>query len=398
MNLEYRIDNGKLGDAAEAEPAVLDREEVGFSRKRFAIAAAGLLVILFLVYRLFFAEPATEPAADASQVVTVISPSQDAITRRIEATGTLAARNDIAVSAVGEGGRIVRVNVDAGDWVKQGQVLAVIDRSVQSQQLASLRAQIGVAQADLDLAQSELERALQLVERGFVSKADVDRKTATRDGARARVRAAQASVREAEARTARLDIRAPVSGLVLERMAETGQTVTQGSGTLFRMARGGDFELLARLNENELAFLSVGTPALVTPTGTDLRISGRVWQISPVIDPQTRQGTARIALPFSKALRPGGFASAEIRAGEVTAAVVPESAIMDDEKGEYVYVVDQENRVRRRDVTTGLVTKDGIAITYGVNGNERIVARAGGFLNVGDEVKPRLQGGGSAAP
>ena len=94
-----------------------------------------------------------------------------------------------------------------------------------------------MARADLQLAQNELDRALQLVERGFISKADVDRKTATRDSARARVNVANAQLSETRARNARLDIGAPVSGYVLERNVEPGQTVSAGSGILFRLAQ-----------------------------------------------------------------------------------------------------------------------------------------------------------------
>ena len=69
----------------------------------------------------------------------------------------------------------MQVLVDAGQWVSRGQVLAVIDRSVQNQQQIGQSAQIQVADADARLAQSNLDRALRLVQRGFVSKADVDR-------------------------------------------------------------------------------------------------------------------------------------------------------------------------------------------------------------------------------
>src|SRR3546814_6148132 len=94
------------------------------------------------------------------------------------------------VGVVGEGGRVVSVSVEQGQWVRAGQVLASIDRSVQSQQARAQAAQVEVARADAQLAQSNLDRALQLVERGFISKADVDRLTATRDAARARVEVA----------------------------------------------------------------------------------------------------------------------------------------------------------------------------------------------------------------
>src|SRR3546814_17996813 len=90
------------------------------------------------------------------------------------------------IGVVGEGGRVMRALVEPGDWVRAGQALATIERSVQTQQTRSLAAQVEVARADARLAEAELDRAQALVGRGFISKADIDRKTATRDAARAR--------------------------------------------------------------------------------------------------------------------------------------------------------------------------------------------------------------------
>ena len=301
------------------------------------------------------------------------------VTGEIEAPGTLAARRPMPVGVVGEGGQVVRVTVDAGDWVQAGQVLAVIDRSVQVQQAAAQGAQIQVAKADANLAQANLDRALQLVARGFVSKADVDRLTATRDAAVARVRVAEAQLRELNARNQRLNIVAPATGYVLARNVEPGQTVGGGSPALFTIASGGEMEMLAQLSEEQLAKLSVGTVATIVPTGSDRRFSGQVWQISPVIDQTTRQGTARIALAFAPGLRPGGFATAKINSGSFTATVLPESAVLADANGSFVYVVGQDNKAVRRAIKTGAVTKQGIAITEGLSGTEQVVLRAGGF-------------------
>ena len=106
--------------------------------------------------------------------------------RVVTASGALAARRDQPVGIAGEGGRVTAVLVDAGSWVRAGQVLAVIDRSVQTQSLNQLAAQIQVARADAALAQNEYDRSASLVGRGFVSKADLDRKKAARDAANAR--------------------------------------------------------------------------------------------------------------------------------------------------------------------------------------------------------------------
>lgn len=395
MNYESGV-MAEKGDpiTVDFDPDEDDRLEKRRTDRRRIIIIAGLIV-LGLAIAAYFAmrggttTPAGEENAQAP-TVTVVRPGRTTVEGEITATGSLAARREMPVGVVGEGGRVVSVPVDAGDWVSQGQVLARIDRSVQSQQVQSFSAQVEVAQSDADLAQANLDRALQLVERGFVSQADVDRLTATRDAAVARVRVAQAQLAELRARNARLDILAPAAGYVLERNVEPGQTVSAGSPPLFRIARGGEMELLARLNEDALASISPGTRAQVRPVGTDKLFTGQVWQVSPVISEQDRQGTARIALSYAPGLRPGGFATATIASGTVVAPILPESAVLSDEDGAYVLIINGEDKAERRAVTTGTVTSKGIVIAEGLNGSERVVLRAGGFLTEGETVRTQL--------
>ncbi len=389
MNYETSVMSAR--DDLDTDPARNRNKTV------WIIAAVIIILAIAGAAYYFMAGPGAGKTAAAgagkdsqAQTVTVIAPGSGTVVSAITATGTLAARREIPVGVVGEGGQVSRVFVDAGDWVKQGQVLVSIERSVQNQQVVSLDAQIGVARADMQLAQNELERALKLVDRGFISKADVDRKTAARDSARARVRVAEAQLNEARARNSRLDIRAPVGGYILERTVEPGQTVSAGSGILFRMAQGGEMELQAQLGEAALAQVSVGVTATVTPVGSEQSFSGQIWQIAPMINKESRQGIARISLPFNEALKPGGFASVEIKAGSMSAPLLPESAIQSDKDGSYVYVVDKTNKVSRRKVTTGIVTPDGIAIIAGLDGTERVVMYAGGFLNPGETISPKL--------
>ena len=387
MNYESSIDSSEAsaflaGDASEARAS---------RRKMLLIAGAvlaALVTIWFLTHKGGGAAGADKK--DQAPVVSVVAPGSSAIQGTINTTGTIGARIDMPVGSAGEGGQVLSVLVQPGDWVGQGQVLAVIDRRVQVQQQASSSAQISVAQADARLAQANLERALKLVDRGFISKADVDRLTATRDAANARVKVAGAQLGELQARTARLNIVAPAAGLVLERKVEPGQVVSAGSGMLFRIAKGGELELKADLSEMDLASIAPGTSAEVVPVGTDKTFIGEVWQLSPVINPQSRQGTAWIALRYAPELRPGGFASATIRAGTVVAPMLPESAILSDSQGSFVYIVGQNNKVERRKVKTGMITDKGIAIAEGLSGSERVVLRAGGFLQPGEAVQPRL--------
>ena len=392
MNYETTI----VADRAESLSGTSDETEVVAPRSRKRLFVGALIVLALAIAAWFVlghrGQDAT-PAADKDSqlpVVSVVAPGRATVEGTIAATGTIGARREVPVGVVGEGGRVVAVTVDQGSWVKQGQVLVSVDRSVQNQQANGAAAQIGVARADLNLAQANLDRALKLVDRGFVSKADVDRLTATRDAAAARLRVAQASLGELQARNARLNIYAPTAGLILTRNVEPGQTIGAGSQPIFTMAKGGEMELMAKLGEEDLARITVGTPVTVTPVGLDRTFTGSVWQIEPTIDAQSRQGTARVALSYAPGLRPGGFASAVINSGTVVAPMLPESAIMSDAKGNYVYILDKDNKVVRREVTTGLVTDKGIAIASGLTGQERVVLRAGGFLNPGDKVKPQI--------
>ena len=362
------------------------------SRRRLIIIVA-VVALLTLLAAAYFFKPADKAAVGAAGKddkqaarVTVVVPGRVQVSNMISATGTLGARRDMPVGVAGEGGLVTRVWVQPGDWVRQGQVLVSIDRSVQDQQANQLSAQVTVAQADARLAQAELDRANALLSRGFISKADIDRRTATRDSARARVAVAIAQLNAGRNTNGRLDVRAPANGLILARSVEPGQIVSAGSPALFRLAGGGEMELKAEMAEADLARMTVGLPARVTPVGTISQFTGQIWQVAPIIDPQSRQGIARIALSYDRALRPGGFASAEISAGQVDAPVLPESAVQSDNKGNFVFVIDAKSKVERRAVKTGTVTDAGIPIISGLNGNEQVVLSAGAFLNPGETV------------
>jgi HlyD family secretion protein len=377
------------------DDVVVDEEVIARRRRRrniiIAVVAVALLVLLAVMFMGGGGEKAVAPKGKQGEqlpAVTVIVPGRQDVAALISATGSLAARRDMPVGVPGEGGQVVRVLVEPGQWVGAGQTLAVIDRRVQTQEASQLAAQINVAQADLRLAQNELDRAQALVSRGFVSQADLDRKRAARDAAAARVRVAQAQLGATQARISRLDVRAPTAGLVLSRSVENGQVVGAGSGALFRIAAGGEMELRARLPQPDLARLRPGVPASVTPVGSSQSYQGTIWQVSPIVDPQTRQGEARILIPYNSELRPGGFASAEIRAGSSNVPQLPQSAVQSDSRGNFVYIVDNENKVVRRAVRIGEVSDRGVAIVEGLNGNERVVLSAGAFLNPGQRVRP----------
>ncbi len=395
--------NDEAGMLGRDEPMALTDETERRSRRKWIIIAALGAIAVVIAWFAFASGKGDAPKAPAGPMagapaaggrqlatVTVAVPGRQSIELAITGTGSLAARREMPVGVAGEGGMVTRVLVEPGAWVGAGQVLATVDRSVQSQTAQSQAASVRVAQADADLAQANLDRAQRLVRNGFVSKADMDRLTATRDAAAARVRVARAQLGETAARNRRLDIRAPAAGLVLTRQVEPGQIISSGAGALFRIAQGGQMEMRVQLSEADLQRIGPGARAQVTPVGTTRTFAGQVWQVSPVIDPQTRQGIARVALSFDRALRPGGFASARIISGGEVAPLLPQSAVQSDTKGNFVYVLNAKDEAERRAITTGEVSDAGVAITSGLTGAERVVLTAGAFLNPGQKVIPNL--------
>jgi multidrug efflux pump subunit AcrA (membrane-fusion protein) len=150
-------------------------------------------------------------------------------------------------------------------------------------------------------------------------------------------------------------------------------------------------EMRAQLSQQDLSFVHLGMGTQVTPIGSDKSVSGSVWQIAPVIDPQSRLGLVRIAIPYSDAIRPGGFAEAKITAGTATAPMMPQSAVLSDEKGNYVYIINGKNQVERRNIQIGTVNDSGVTIAAGLSGNEAVVLSAGPFLSPGQKVNPKRQ-------
>ena len=366
-------------------------------RRWLIVGAVVALAVIAAALILFTGGGSEEKAGAGAQAagqvptVTVIVPGQSQVAGMVVASGPLGAKRDQPVGIAGSGGRVVRVLVDAGSWVRAGQVLAMVDRSVQAQQAAQMAAQVESARASAALAQSNYERAVALKSRGFVSQAEIDSKRATRDAANAQVRVAQAQLGAMRAEIGRLNITAPTSGLILARNVEVGQIVSPASGALFRLAEGGQMEMRAQLSQQDLARVRVGMVAQVTPVGSDRSFAGTVWQVAPAIDPQSRLGDVRISVPYDPAMRPGGFAEARITGGTTTAPLLPQSAVLSDDRGNYVYIVNAKNEVERRPIKVGTVEDAGVTVIEGLSGNEAVVLSAGPFLNPGQKVKPRRE-------
>lgn len=363
----------------------------------------GIALLALIAAGIALALRAGAPSASAERapqipLVSFVIPAKAPVATNVTFTGAIAARHDLPIG-VEEGGRIAAVLVEAGDRVRRGQVLARLDTSVVVSQVASLRAQLEQARAEAVLAKNELGRAEQIADSvGALSQSEVDRRRSEVATRNARVQAALAQLAEQQARLGRTEIRAPADGIVLTRTAEVGQTATPGGPALFRLGRGGEVEMRGQVSEQDLPKLEVGQPARVRITGVTDVFEGKVRLLGAVIDPQTRLGEIRVALEPHPNLRPGAFARGEVELGREARPVLPQTAVLADNAGNYVLVIGAENRVTRRPVAVAGTNERGVIIASGLAGDERVVSTAGAFLREGEVVRTASDAPPAAVP
>ena len=381
-----------IGGETGANRGELPASSRWWSARKLVISGVALLVgALAIVAAVYYTQSSsTTDTANGSlgaiPLVTARVPGLTAVSTTIEFTGAIFARYDMPIGTEGETGRITAIHVEAGDHVHAGQLLATLDPSVLRPQVERLQASLDEARANSALADAEYARAEGVQAAGALSAEDIQKRKATAITSAAEVKVAAAQLAEYQARLAHTQVRAPADGLILTRTAEVGQIATPGSTDLFRLARDGEVEMRGLAAEQDLPSLKVGQAASVYLTGIERSFPGKVRLLGAVIDPQTRLGEVRISLPPDPALRPGAFSRAEVLVGRGERPVLPDTAVLSDEQGTYVYVVDGSSHVQRRAVHVGETTAQGVVITAGLTGTERVVMTAGGFLRNGEQV------------
>jgi HlyD family secretion protein len=383
-----------MNTAAKEYPALTHNWYQGQRRLwvRAALVGAVCVFVALLAWRLTQAFAMKSIVnKDPIPSVSVTQVGLSTVPTTVSILGTIAARYDMPIGVEGDAGRIAAIYVEAGDHVKRGQVLARLNVSVLEPQVANLEAALEQARAEAELADAEYRRAQAVSASGALSAEETQRRKSTAVTAAAKVKVAAAQLAEAQARLARAAVRAPADGLILTRNVEVGQTATPGGEALFRLSENGEVELRGQVSEQDLPLLRVGQSVDVRLTGLTHLYQGHVRLLGAVIDPQTRLGMVRVALAPDPNLRPGAFARAEVTVSSADRAVLPQTAVLTDDKGSsYVLIVNAKNKIERRAVHVSGIVPNGVTIADGVKGDEHVVATAGAFLQEGELVNPVL--------
>jgi RND family efflux transporter MFP subunit len=357
-----------------------------------------------------------ENSVNKGPAVTVVEARRTIFVDNVVVTGSLVPREEILIGPEIDGYRITELLADEGDVVKPGQALARLAKETLTAQLAQNTASVAKAQAAIEQAESNIaeaeaslvqareafDRIKPLRQSGAASQATFEEREALFRTAQARLSAArnalgvaradkdviEAQRRELELRLGFTDIETPVGGLVTRRNARIGAVSSSQADALFRIIRDGQVELSAEVPEFHLSKLQSGQKADVTVSGAEPRV-GTVRLVSPEVDVATRLGKVRIFLGDEPDLRIGMFARARIKSTEREAIGVPMTAVLYSDDRATVLVV-EDNRVRERVVTTGLVSGDQIEIASGLKAGELVIRRAGALLRDGEAVTPVL--------
>jgi HlyD family secretion protein len=329
-------------------------------------------------------DDAVSDADRPALTVETVAAEEREITRALPASGAIGAWQEVIIGTELTGLRIASIEADVGDTVRRGETLAQLERGTLQSELAQAEAQRAEAVAAAAEARANADRARALAGRSALSAREVDQLLTASVAADTRVEGAEAQLANARRRLGWATVKAPDDGVIAARNATPGAMVVSGS-ELFRLIRKGRIEWRAEVPERDYAEVRAGMGVVVQPLDAE-PVRGEVRTVSPGLDPGTRRGIVYVDLPATPALRPGMFVSGAIELGRTTGRVIPLSAVTTRDGSHYVFVVDDDRRVRELKVSLGVTVNDSVEVTDGLPSAAVVVKSGGAFLRDGDLV------------
>ena len=366
---------------------------------RTRIIVLGLIAIAVVLVVVKLAGPGPAQMAEQAKpalTVTTVSPAMRNWPQKITATGNVQAWQEAIVGAQVAGLRLAEVDANVGDAVKKGQQLARFEDEMVLNELDQHHAAVAEARARVADAEVKEASAKALREKGMVSEQAAIQQLTAAQIARAQLQSAEARLEAQKLRLAYTRVQSPDDGVISSRTATVGAVMQSGS-ELFRLIRQGKLEWRAELPDSQLQKIRIGQKATLHSAQGDA-VPGTVRRISPVVDAQSRNGSAYVELAISPGIKAGMFAQGDFDLGSTVALTLPQSALVMRDGFNYVYQVGADNRVMQIKVVAGRRVEDRIEIVGGVKADADVVASGAGFLNDGDLVHVVSAAGSPAAP
>ena len=348
------------------------------------------LPLLFVAASCTSSKPEHVAAPETFREVAIYRAANTRVPDLMVAIGTVRATETAQISSQMMG-NVLSVKVREGDQVSRGQVLATIDPAQAQAGLDRAEAAFAAAQHEMAAAESErslnestLKRFDTLYQRKSVSPQEYDEVKARYQGALARAEAAQSSAAQAKAAVMQAqtafgytNLRSPFNGIITERRVDPGVLAAPGM-PLLTVEATGRYRLEVTVDESSLRFVRLGEAVAISLDAyPDTQLTGRVSQIVPAADPNTRTFQIKIELPSSPVLRSGLFGRASFSRGERDSLLLPRTAVVDRGALKAVYVVGSDKIASLRYVTIGQTTNDHLEVLSGLSADEAIVLAPG---------------------
>ncbi len=325
-------------------------------------------------------------------------------------------------------GYIRRINVDIGDRVRAGQILAVLEVPELEAQVAGAKAEVGHTKSEIVRAQGEVARAESLHSAihaaytrlqqasdqrpGLVAQQELDDARAKDQNAEGQIEVAKAAVEAAkqqlgvsEADTLRVQtlsnysvVTAPFTGVVTMRYADLGSLIQAGTASntqsmpVVRVAQSDTLRLRIPVPESDVEYIHSGGSVQISVPALKRKWTGKIVRFTRALDMTTRTMTVEVDVPNSDlTLNPGMFAETEIVLQHRDAAInVPSQAVVSTGEQPYVLVVTPEGKVEHRDVTKGMEGNNRIELLSGLNPGEFVVVSGQDNYRAGEHVRPEV--------
>ena len=302
-------------------------------------------------------------------------------------SGALKAVNTALVKAR-LAGELQGLTVREGDTVKAGQIIARIDSTEYQARVRQAQQQAQAAAAQVDIARRQFENNRSLVAQGFISKTALESSTASLAAAEATYQAAQANADIAAKAVGDTVMRAPLSGVVSQRLAQPGERVAV-EGRIVEIVDLSQLELEAALSAGESLAVRVGQTAQLQIEGSAQKLNARVVRINPSAVAGSRAVPVYLTVETVPGLRQGLFAQGTLGTQRVQALVVPLNAVRTDKPQPYVQLINQQQVVHQRVKLGARGEVDGQAMVAleGLAENATVIAGTVGVLREGSAVK-----------
>lgn len=335
-----------------------------------------------------------EQVAEASKPFMVVHPVAISGSAVTAFPGEIRARHESALS-FRISGKLLRRDVEAGQSVKAGQVLAVLDSSDAVLQVRSAQAQLAAARAEANRAGEDLERFHTLAEQQLISASMLDQQTAAFAAAKGQLDAARANAGMLANQVGYASLRAPAAGVIATRdpAAEAGQVVAAGQ-TLFLLAGNDGREVRINLPEAMLTEFPVGTAVQVESwSAKGLLLPGKISEVAAAADPLSRTYAARVRLADGNGSGLALGQSVRVTAVDTSGPAVVELPLPSVRRGTdgkaIIWVVDaRTSRVNTVPVTVIAYGHEAVTLTGAVTPEDWVVAAGGSLLRAGQKITP----------